>query len=256
MTPRLTTDEITHAESTTSIAEIEALTVYAYEQLAPEYDSDEHKTIRILESQSFQLCKKLFDKHLELASAKHVLEVGCGTGSLSQLILDKTAPDTELTLLDASNTMLALARNRLLSKHQSIVFTLISILSDAAKEIQQRFDLIVCGLGDPYFIPEAVQKLRGVINEGGHLIVTLPERHWALAERTERLKLPVDQTRFRLDSGVIVKAYSFTYFPEELGNLLAQSGFEIVEVLVQAESQGTSETSVPIGTICALARAI
>jgi len=249
------------ADPTTSVADIEALTVPAYEKLALEYDSEEHRTTRILERESVDSIETLLERYPRLRQAEKVLEVGCGTGNLTRVILSHTPATAELVLLDSSKMMLKLAEARLSAAHRrTIKFRQASILSDVPTEALGKFDLVVCGLADPYFVVDAVYRLRRLTKEDGFLIVSLPEKAWTVAERRERLDLPSNQTRFRLASGEVLKAYSFSYFEEELKDLLAEADFQTQEMLVNTssliDSGNSPQVSVPIGTISVLARAI
>src|ERR1041384_1476656 len=98
-----------------SFADVEAHNIEAYERLASEYDSEEHATTRALERLSIDACADLIAGNPAISQAARLLEVGCGTGALSSLLLRTMSKDTEFVFLDASASMLDAARTRLAS---------------------------------------------------------------------------------------------------------------------------------------------
>lgn len=246
-------------EVSPSLAEIEAQTIAAYDLLASEYDSTTHATTRALERLSLRAFADLIDNTSVMSNAKRVLEIGCGTGALSTLLLRSSGGDVEFVFLDSSAKMLDQARARLndLGTTRAVRYLHSSIISNAICNNSGPFDLIVCGLGDPYFIDCAILNMRRYCGQSASLVVTLPERSWAQAERIYRLKIPINRTRYRLASGLIIYPFSFTYSEDELRGLLLQGGFEALaiwsEPLISEAEQEENRQSRPLGILCALA---
>lgn len=247
-------------ESCSSQAEIEAETIAAYDLLALEYDSATHATTRALEQLSLHAFDRIINSTSVISNAKRVLEVGCGTGVLSTLLLHSLGEDKGVVLLDASARMLKQARTRLknVSSRKEVRYLHASILSSMSHTSSGVFDVIICGLGDPYFVDRAVSNIGQYCSHSAFLVVTLPERSWAETERIQRLKIPINRTRFRLSSGLTVYPFSFTYSENELCELMLNSGFETQiiwseSLTSQAEHEGDPRLRPPT-IVCALAR--
>jgi SAM-dependent methyltransferase len=249
-------------ETPLSLDEIEAETIAAYDLLAPEYDSLAHTTTRILERLSLDLFAEVVGNTSVVFEARRVLEVGCGTGILSRLLVSLTDENAEVVLLDSSASMLHIAHDRLkgLEETRVVRYTHASILTNGACCAQGPFDLVVCGLGDPYFVDRAVVNMWQYCGNAAFLIVTLPHHSWAEAERIYRLGIPSNRTRFRLSSGVSVYPFSFTYSEDGLRRLLLRCGFETIGIWSQfAVSETEPSQNGPSGVLgitCALARVI
>ena len=253
--------ELDLLEVSFSLAEIEAQTIAAYDLLALEYDSAAHATTRALEQLSLHAISCIIDNTSIISNTKRVLEVGCGTGALSTLLLRSSGEDVGFVLLDASAKMLEQARARLrnTSSRREVRYLHASILSSINRSNSGVFDVIVCGLGDPYFVDRAVSNIRQYCSHSAFLVVTLPEQSWAEAERIYRLKIPINRTRFRLASGLTVYPFSFTYSENELHKLMLRGGFETQiiwseSLTSQAEHEGDPQLRPPT-IVCALARA-
>jgi SAM-dependent methyltransferase len=264
MTPSIQTIDHAFSKLELSVVQVEAQTVVAYDRLAPEYDSAEHATTRKLERLSIDVFSALLRDLCSLANVKRVLEIGCGTGALSSLLLQLVGKDAEFVFTDSSASMLNQLHAKLvqLERRQSIQYTQSAIMSHQGYSELGTFDLIVCGMGDPYFLAPAIANMRQYCAPGAHLLLTLPEKSWAIAERLYRLKVPLNRTRFRLLSGEIVVPFSFVYSEEELSDLLRKGGFELLEVRIESESFTSQPEPVmenhrlPVGVIGALARTV
>jgi hypothetical protein len=245
-----------------STIQVEAQTVSAYDALAPEYESNGHKTTRILESLSCTGLKNLFQSNSIIFNSKRILEVGCGTGVISKLILQFVRQNTELIFSDASPRMLEIAKSQTYDRRgqKFLQYKQVSVLSSSDWFNSLESDLIVCGLGDPYFVKTALLNLRQACASSAFLAVTLPEYSWAITERTYKLKLPHNLTRFQLCSGETVYPFSFTYSESDLEELLFACGFESMMIWSETSYNLLRHHMGPSlkapATICALARAI
>ena len=116
-------------------------------------------------------------------TATRVLELGCGTGNLSMSLAERY-PRAELTLVDASPEMLALARSRIDPKHTvHTVETRFEELDFPASS----FDLITSCISLHHLEAKAAffQQLHELLQPGGTLIycdqmLGSPARHHAL----------------------------------------------------------------------------
>lgn len=129
-----------------------------------------------------------------------VLDIGCGDGSISLPLLPQT---DRLTLLDLSDTMLALARSRIPSADAGRVTLIDGDFLGAALE-PTGYDLIVCmgvlaHLDSP---ARAVERMVGLLRPGGSVIIQnsdaahpvgwLFHTYWSLRNRAR-------QTRYALN---------------------------------------------------------
>jgi ubiquinone/menaquinone biosynthesis C-methylase UbiE len=148
-----------------SLDEIETQTVAAYDLLAPEYDASTHVTTRILERLSLDAFADVIGASTIMADTSRILDIGCGTGALSRLLLRSTHRGVEFVFLDASAQMLDLARIRLkeLATQKAVRYFQASVVSNGLYDDLGHFDLVTCGLGDPYFVERAVVNMRLVL---------------------------------------------------------------------------------------------
>lgn len=244
-----------------TIDQVEAETVTAYDVLAQEYDWPTHTTTRILEKLSLDACFNVISKNSLISRTNRLLEIGCGTGTLSSLLLQCMSEEMEYSFLDSSSLMLNQAQARLhqFTVGRNVRFLRSSILSTWTEHDFPLSDLIVCGLGDPYFIDVAVTNIRRRCSLSAFLLLTLPEKSWAHSERVLRLHVPVNRTCFQLASGRSVYPFSFTYTESELSYLLLRNGFKMVDIytnsVVPEMTKGHPSVIFP-RIICALARAL
>jgi len=194
--------------------------------LAPEYDRAEHGTTRILEALSREALAQAYEQAPEHHEIERILEVGAGTGALTRALLD-TWPRAHALATDRSHEMLAVLDDKLGTVHTRLSTTHAEV-SGVREVCDPAPDLIAAGLADPFLDASTLETLREISAAGTRLFVTVPSRRWAVRERTTRLGIPVDSTRFRLLDGSVVFAKSLTYDEEELRTLLAEAGFASV----------------------------
>ena len=105
--------------------------------------------------------------HLHLADHHHVLDVGCGPGSLWQSPLAKLAPKARVTLLDLSEGMLIQARDNVSQRDDPFSFVLAD--AQAMPFADGRFDAVIAG-HCLYHMPDRAQvlaEIRRVLEPGG-----------------------------------------------------------------------------------------
>jgi len=105
-----------------------------------------------------------------LSGVNRILEVGCGTGILTQKML-ACYPDSTLCAVDISEAMIARARARL-SQAENVTW----IVGDASTTNGMApFDLIVSSSSLHWVFPatETFQHLSAAVNAGGHFVFSL-----------------------------------------------------------------------------------
>jgi len=212
-----------------SVNTIESSTISAYEQVSYEYDGSEHHTTRILEDLSNKSFLKMFNNHSYIKDKDKLLEIGCGTGSLSKFILNNHPLKSDIAFFDSSISMLSILKSTKMTTKQNVSYINRSIFTNNSAEYQYKYNMIYCGLADPYLIKPALHNIRAFSNQNSYLFITLPGNDWALKERKDRLHLPNYKTRFKLKNGITLFPYSFTYDIDELINLLFETNFMSIE---------------------------
>ena len=136
-----------------------------FDRLAENWDSDEQNPD--------QTVKRVSDilELLKLQSGDDLLEVGCGTGQLSDWLAQQVSPG-RVTAIDFSEKMLAAAKSKYdKAQHQQIEFRRIDVCRDALEP--SRFDVAFCFHCVPHFIdmPAAINNLAHSLKPGGRLLV-------------------------------------------------------------------------------------
>jgi SAM-dependent methyltransferase len=212
------------------------VTEAAYEALAAEYDAPEHSTTRRLERLSNALVRSWLEENYASYDAStnrlRVLEVGCGTGSLTEVMVETIGAISTIVAIDQSAAMIAVAGKRLnakLGKASELRLLQQSVYSVGKRHGLAMFDLVIGGLVDPFLEPEALRCMVGAMHSGSRLVLTTPHRHWADWERRTRLHVAPTRTSFRLRDGSTVMPLSFTYLEEDLPALLGHAGLALHE---------------------------
>ncbi|MDO8607992.1 MAG: methyltransferase [Phaeospirillum sp.] len=112
----------------------------------------------------------LLERLPPLPMAARVLELGCGTGLLTQRLLELLGPDAELLATDLSPAMIAQARSAMADSR--LCFAVVDAEAPALPD--SAFDLIVSSLAAQWFanLPATLDRLVGLLKPGGRLLLT------------------------------------------------------------------------------------
>lgn len=151
--------------------------------------------------------KEIIQKISALASPTHILEIGCGTGQ-NLIRLGRTFPQAQITGLDASESMLAVARrnlgpltDRVVLIHQVYDHPLQQTVSEG------KFNLILCSYSLSMMNPgwgQVIDSAYRDLGEGGLMaVVDFHDSNWPLFKWLMRIHvrlnghlLPKLQVRF------------------------------------------------------------
>lgn len=104
-----------------------------------------------------------------------ILEVGCGTGFLSELIVEEF-PAREFVVTDASSEMIAFTRERMRTS-ELVRFEKLNV--DEIENPEAGYSLIVSNFAAQWFEDTAVglERLTKLLNPGGIMVVAFPGSH-------------------------------------------------------------------------------
>ena len=121
--------------------------------------------------------------------APSVLEIGCGTGFLTQHLL-KRYPDGHFHITDIAPRMLAVARANIATDNRDIEWF---VMDGEAPQSGHRYDLIVSSMTFQWFedLPRSLERLQGLLNPGGCILYAMPGpetfKEWRRALEVHRL---------------------------------------------------------------------
>lgn len=219
------------APSLTSAAE--ELTIAAYDALADEYDSSCHATTRELEKLSISLLVRLLsnkhgDRQPGNSEFTYLCDIGCGTGIVPEELWSRGLTPSRLTMVDSSHRMLGHAASRIGNMVAETDFVQASVFRKDELPCLPPGAFVTAGLADPYCKRRALLNLRQSFASQGLLFLSVPSRRWALEERSKRIHVSPNRTRFRLRNGSVVVPFSYTYTEDELRALCTEAGFRII----------------------------
>ena len=163
-----------------------------------------------------------------------VLEIGCGTGALTQRLLTKYK-NGSFHITDISMQMVEHARSRV----NSTACVNWDVMDGEHPQLDRRYDLIVSNMAFQWFIDieQALERLRKLLRPDGVLLYTVPAsscfEEWTSA--LSALSLPIGVLDFKTPSGVfkkdrmVVQYESTLHFLQSLKGIGAQtprSGYE------------------------------
>ena len=133
-----------------------------FDQLAATWD-------HILTAEDVVRLRRILGR-VDMAVGSRVLDLGCGTGVLLPILLDRLGSDGQVISMDISAEMLRSARAKFCSAHwlqadgQTLPF------------LGQVFDWIVCNSTFPHFLDKAaaLRDMRRVLKDGGRLLICHP----------------------------------------------------------------------------------
>lgn len=138
-------------------------------------------------------------EHLPLKRGMKTLDVGCGTGVISEQLYELTGE--RVTAIDLSPTMIEVAKRT--HGEEKIDF----LCADFA-EMTGNFDFVVCFNAYPHFDADAfAEKANELVNEGGYLAILhnmsrkrLDMHHEAVASRVSRRLSPAAEEAKRFSA--------------------------------------------------------
>lgn len=202
-----------------TVAPSEVESIAAYESLAAEYDSPAHETTRLLERASSVALERSGVLGALGVGSPRTVELGTGTGALTAALL-KAQRTGRLLVSDPAPGMLRSALVKLEPISGGVALEpLFATAAETLMGLTGTPDLLVAGLCDPYLCPELLMLAKETSDPGTQMFVTVPGSVWAAGERSSRLGLPVDQTRFRLANGSKVHSKSTAFDEAELVTL-------------------------------------
>lgn len=167
-----------------------------------------------------------------LTPGSRVLDVACGTGAVAQEALRRVGPDGQVTGLDLSPEMLAVARRKL--PH-------LDLQEGRAEKLpfaDDAFDAVTCQLGLMFFDEPltALLEMRRVLRRGGAVAVAV----WDSLDRSpgyEALTHTVEK-HLGVEAGLPIRASFALGDVDLMGGLLEEAGFGAVRAeSVQAEAR-------------------
>jgi ubiquinone/menaquinone biosynthesis C-methylase UbiE len=130
-----------------------------------------------------KVLRQLTIKLARLMPGDKVLEVGCGTGTLTLAAKEQVGPSGEMFGIDIAPEMVAAASRKAARKGMDISFQVGSIANIPFPN--DRFDVVLCSFMI-FHMPDDVRgrgftEIHRVLKSGGHLFIldyTLPDKTW------------------------------------------------------------------------------
>lgn len=180
----------------------------------------------------FKPLAQLFLKHVSPKKGDRVLDVACGTGIVARLVAPVVGPGGQVTGIDISADMLAVARKKSSSLGTAVDYRL-GDAADLPLE-DETFDLVLCQQGFQYFSDQAaaLQEMYRVLVSGGRLALCVASSidavkqpyQWAKAKALSRHAGPAAGQRARQ------LAPFFQGDSDELLRMITDAGFQNPEV--------------------------
>ena len=160
-------------------------------------------------------------KRFDIQPSEHVMDIGCGTGNLSQALLDVLGADGPITAVEVSMDMLLQAQNKI---HDPRVHWQVADVTWPLPFADARFDRIMCYQVWPHFNqPEGLLKeLLRVLKPGGKLHIWHTDSREAVNQMHAKIKDPA------IASDVLPPA-------EEVAGLLKKAGFTVSQAAESAK---------------------
>jgi SAM-dependent methyltransferase len=172
-----------------------------------------------------RLVAREFLAWLAVPPAKQWLDIGCGTGAISQIILDVASPN-QVTGIDPSEAYVAFARDQ-------VVDARVSFMVGDAQALpyeSAQFDIVVSGLV-LNFVPDpdlAVSEMQRVVRPGGIVAAYV----WDYTDQMQLMRyfwdaaVKIDPAAFELDEGQRFQMCQ----PESLTKLFHAAKLNYIEV--------------------------
>lgn len=241
----------------------------SYDFIAEEYESPEHTTCR-----NFDYVTRKFIKNYDFEfynNKINILEIGAGNCWISRLFADLY--EGEIYATDISIKMIEQGE-KMSSIYSEINFIKKSL---SAKDIVNNkesylfpsgFDLIICGLCDPYINQDFLNDIYPLLNKNGKILLTVPTKIWAhnLRLNSDKVK-KVDETWHTNKRGQPIRVPSKCMNKSELKSIVDTEKYYIEEIkelkldILAVPSKWVSKVAdllhievldLPIVTICIL----
>ena len=181
---------------------------------------DERLLVRLLRPGLFRRRQLALDT-VSSYQAPRVLDVGCGSGRIGELVLDAGTPD--YVGIDFSEPMIALASERLARFENRVELVTGDFLTTA---LTGPFDIVLAlGLFD--YLPNAAsfaERMFELCAPGGAMVGSFP--------RFSPVKGPVRKVRYEWIGDCPI----FNYSHDQLERMLSGAGFERIEILAPGRS--------------------
>jgi SAM-dependent methyltransferase len=191
-----------------------------YETIALEYyDANRHPT-----SANFRhLSKRILREVLPglISESSDLLEVGCGDSVVMEVIAELGLEFGSALLTDSSPTMLGYSERW---RGPRVDLALADAEHLAFED--ERFDLSIAVLGDPYNTEAFWSEMHRTTRRDGHVIYTTPSRAWSVAFRGESRTAAFDP-----ETGPDRYVPSYVYGERAQRAMIKASGLRVIEVI-------------------------
>jgi SAM-dependent methyltransferase len=193
-----------------------------YEDIALEYyDSIRHPTCaNFREASAIMLRRWLQETPHETG---WFCEVGAGKSLLAELLAAEGSSAADMIITDSSPSMLSYSRQWANAKTHLVLGD--SMMLPIADD---RLDLVVSSLGDPYNVPDFWREVFRVLRPNGTALFTTPAYAWATAFRDSSAS-DLESAEFELLDGESVQVPSWIYPAEAQVEMIKKSGLRIKE---------------------------
>jgi ubiquinone/menaquinone biosynthesis C-methylase UbiE len=155
-----------------------------------------------------------------LRKGERVLDVACGTGTVTRLAAEQVGASGAVSALDANAGMLAVAR----SLPSEIPIKWYETVAESIPLPDQSFDVVLCGIGLQFFAdkPAALREMRRVLKPGGrvHLSTPVPNAFFDVLDRAVARHVSEEASAF-------VHAVFSLHDPRQMESLLTEAGFPV-----------------------------
>lgn len=178
------------------------------------------KTYHQLASTQKLICEKLIDNLSAGKEFKNIIDLGCGTGYLTELLLQKF-PSAKVLAVDISSAMVETLEERLKANYPNLD----TLVADASTlKLSQKFDLITCCSSLQWMLPieTTIAHWKELLAPFGHILIatmlegTLKELKELQKELFPGITNPVDLPTWEtLDIAFALNDFKYLWKKEE-----------------------------------------